>query len=65
MIFDRWGDKVFLAEDFAPNDVEAGWDGTSQEKADEYNVGVFVYVAEVTFKDGTVKQYSGDVTLIR
>src|SRR5690606_15986117 len=27
-IFDRWGNQVFLLENFPPNDDSIGWDGT-------------------------------------
>ena len=62
-IFDRWGEQVFEARDFAPNDPTAGWNGLHQGQM--MDPGVFVYLAEVEFVDGEVVIYEGDVTLIR
>jgi gliding motility-associated-like protein len=62
-IFDRWGEKVFEARDFRPNDPSRGWDGRHRGRF--MNPAVFVYVAEVEFIDGSVKLYKGDVTLMR
>ncbi|MEM6723128.1 MAG: gliding motility-associated C-terminal domain-containing protein, partial [Bacteroidota bacterium] len=62
-IFDRWGELLFTANDFQPDDPTFGWDGTM--KGQELNPGVYVYFAEVEFIDGVVVPISGDVTLIR
>ena len=62
-VFDRWGDKVFVGEHLAPNDVSAGWDGRVGNK----NVapGVYIWQALVVFPDGKVELYAGDVTVAR
>ncbi len=62
-IFDRWGDKVFLNKDFPVNEEEYGWDGSSRNQ--DLVPGVFVYVAKVTFINGTSETYFGEFTLIR
>jgi hypothetical protein len=62
-VFNRWGKSVFEKFDFAPNDPLTGWDGKIQ--GDKALPAVFVYVAEVLFKDGETEQYRGDVTLVR
>jgi hypothetical protein len=62
-VFNRWGKAVFENQDFAPNDPTAGWDG--RVKGDKAEPAVFVYIAEVLFKDGETVQYRGDVTLVR
>ena len=62
-IFNRWGKEVFERLDFAPNDPLQGWDG--RIKGDQAAPAVFLYIAEVLFKDGETVQYKGDVTLIR
>ncbi len=62
-IFNRWGKEVFERFDFAPNDPLQGWDG--RIKGDQAAPAVFLYIAEVVFKDGETVQYKGDVTLIR
>jgi len=63
MIFDRWGEKVYHNQDFAPNDIQAGWDGTLNGEL--LNPAVFVYVVEVEFDNGDIGSFSGDITLIR
>lgn len=62
-VYSRWGNHVFHSENVAPNDELLGWDGNFNGRP--LNPGVFVYLAEVEFLDGEVKQYSGDVTLIK
>ena len=62
-VFSRWGNLVFENNNFQPNDLNAGWDGTFNEKT--LNPDVFVWKAQVRFKDGETKWYQGDVTLIR
>jgi len=62
-ILDRWGDQVFQATDFPPNDPAVSWDGTFRGQA--LQAGVFVYVIEVIYIDGKRKVYSGDISLIR
>lgn len=63
LIFDRWGNQVFQAQNIAPNDLAGGWDGTF--KGQPAQSGVYIYYAEVAFSDGVDIQYSGDVTLMR
>lgn len=63
MIFTRWGEPVFEASDFKPNDPDFGWNGDF--KNERMNPGVFVYFAEVEFIDGLVELYKGDVTLMK
>lgn len=58
-IFDRWGEQVFHAENFTPNDKNFAWDG------DRFAVGVYTYYAEIEFKDGEVVIKKGDFTLIK
>lgn len=62
-VFNRWGGQVFSRDNFSPNDPELGWNGTFRGR--EMNPGVFVYLIELLLKDGEVKLYKGDVTLIR
>jgi gliding motility-associated-like protein len=61
-IFDRWGNQVFLKENYMPDAAGIdGWDGTFNGRA--LDPGVFVYTARVLFIDGKVIDYSGSVTL--
>jgi len=62
-VYDRWGEMLYEAENFTTNDPAYGWDGMYRDQ--RLNPGVFVYVAEVAFIDGTILPYKGDVTLVR
>lgn len=62
-VFDRWGEKLFDASGFLPNDDSRSWDGTLKGQA--VLPGVYVYVAMVKFIDGEEKLYKGDVTVLR
>lgn len=60
-IFDRWGNKVFINENFKVNDPSEGWDGRQG-----YQVIQGVYTYRVDFKlDGKPEVQFGTVTLIR
>ena len=63
MIFDRWGELVHEATEFAPGSINAGWDGTFKGK--QMNPGVFVYYVEAETVDGRTATRKGDVTLAR
>jgi uncharacterized repeat protein (TIGR01451 family) len=62
-VFSRWGDKMFETSDLILNEPRLGWDGISRGK--EAPPGVYVWVAEVHFLDGTSAVLKGDVTLVR
>lgn len=62
-VFDRWGDLFFKRENFPPNDLSLGWDGTYNGK--DLNTNVFVYVIEIEFKDGETQIFEGDIHLMR
>jgi gliding motility-associated-like protein len=62
-IFDRWGNQVFVGEDFAPNDPLLGWDGTFKGK--KMNPAVFAYIAKVELINGDHLSRKGDITLLR
>ena len=62
-IFTRWGEQIFAAHNFMPNDPVHGWDGT--HKGQDLNNGVYVYFAEVEFIDGEKIIFEGDVTIVR
>lgn len=61
-VFDRWGEEVFLLQDFVA-DGQRGWDGRFKEN--DLNPAVFVYTTEIQFINGIRKIYTGDVTLKR
>jgi gliding motility-associated-like protein len=62
-IFNRWGQLVFLKENFFANDVNAAWDGT--KKGAYVTPDVYVYMIDLICENGNVITLKGDVTLIR
>jgi len=62
-ILDRWGELVFMEENFQPNDPQYGWNGMFRGKL--FSPQVFVYLAEIEFVDGEVVIYKGGVHLVR
>jgi len=62
-IFDRWGNQVFVGEDFEPNDPLKGWDGSFKGK--KMNPAVFAYIARVELINGDLVNRKGDITLLR
>lgn len=62
-IFDRWGNKVAILKNLPPNDGSLGWDGWFQDGM--ALPGVYVYAAELLWKDGSSIHVSGNVTLMR
>jgi gliding motility-associated-like protein len=56
-IYNRWGEEVFQTES-----LREGWDGTY--KGVKQTPQSFVFVADVTFYDGTEKTLRGNITLI-
>ncbi len=63
IIYDRWGEQVFSAQNIQPNSPGDGWDGTFKGKTLESDV--FVYYIEAVCDLGDVLQYKGDISLIR
>ncbi|MBK7093852.1 MAG: gliding motility-associated C-terminal domain-containing protein [Saprospiraceae bacterium] len=59
MIFDRWGEKLFAAENLRSNDFTAAW-----RPGKKYNPGVFVWVIKYEF-EGESKTLAGDITLLQ
>lgn len=62
-IFDRWGNQVFVNDEFPPNEEQYGWNGEFKHQL--MNPAVFAYWARLRFVDGSVGAYKGDVTLVR
>ncbi len=62
-IFDRWGNQVFVNDEFSPNEENYGWNGSFRNA--EMNPAVFAYWVRVRYTDGTSGAFKGDVTLIR
>ncbi len=62
-IFNRWGQMVFIKENFFANDLNAAWDGT--KKGAYVTPDVYVYMIDLICENGNVITLKGDVTLIR
>ena len=59
LIFNRWGQEIFSTT----NINGRGWDG--KFNGVDQPQGVYVYVIDVTFKDGRSEHKQGNVTLLR
>ena len=57
-IYDRIGEMVYQGDENS-----TGWDATF--KGQPVNVGVFVYVVDITYDDGTRVNKKGDLTVVR
>jgi gliding motility-associated-like protein len=62
-IYDRWGNLVFQASHFQPDDTAFAWDGT--QRGQMLNPGVYVYRLKAIYQDDLIIAMSGDITLIR
>lgn len=62
-IFNRWGEAMYEAVNFQPNDPNFGWNGMHKGKL--MDPSVFVWWLEVEYINGKKKIYKGDVTLMR
>ena len=62
-IYDRWGELLYDNTSFPANTSSEGWDGIFRGKT--MPIGVYVWVAEVEFVDGRMKDLNGDVLLMR
>jgi gliding motility-associated-like protein len=60
-IYNRWGEVVYELNNFFANAPDQGWDG--RFRGDFLNPGVFIYYAEVLFKDGRIELLKGDVMI--
>ena len=62
-VFSRWGTLVHEANNFAPGDLNSGWDGMLNGR--KMNPGTFVYYVVVEFIDGKTAVFQGDIVLVR
>jgi gliding motility-associated-like protein len=62
-IYDRWGESLYSQDNLPINNPNVGWDGSFRNAM--MMPGVFVYVAEIEFVDGSIQLYKGEVTLLR
>jgi gliding motility-associated-like protein len=62
-IFNRWGALLYEGKNLQGGTEKVGWDGTF--KGQPVDQGVYVYQIRIRFKDQTLVDYSGDVTILR
>lgn len=62
-VFDRWGNLLFIQEDFIPTNKSIFWDG--KHKGSLMSNGVYIYQIEIETFGGIIEQLSGSVTLMR
>ncbi len=62
-IFSRWGELLFEAKNFPPDDPTYGWDGTFKGKP--LQPGTYFWLAEITLREGNKKLETGSINLIR
>lgn len=62
-IFDRWGEKIFEASNFQPNIEQEGWNG--RFGGEMAMPSIYVYFAEVVYKDGRTGFFEGEFILMQ
>jgi gliding motility-associated-like protein len=60
-VYNRWGEVVYM--EISNDNFLTGWDGFYKSKPAP--VDVYVYAAEVTYSNGTMEMYSGNVSILR
>ncbi len=63
-IFSRWGELIFESNDCEYNGLNCSWNGNTQN-GQPVNPAVFVWRAEIEFKDGSIMICRDDVTLVK
>ena len=58
-IYNRWGSRVFQALNFQANDLNSAWTGEG------FPEGVYLYLAEIEYRDGGVEIKKGSLSLLR
>ncbi len=64
VIYNRWGNKVFERNNFAPNTASLGWDGRRSD-LQGMDAGVYVWFVEAVCDMGQTVSLKGTVTLVR
>lgn len=62
-IYDRWGNLMFTTKDIPPASPEEGWNGHFLGR--DVQPGVYVWKAEIEYKDDSIEIANGDITIIR
>ncbi len=61
-VFDRWGSVIFQREDIPLSEESLGWDGRLNGKYAPQ--GVYIYLIEIKFADGTTEHIKGDISVM-
>ncbi|MFK7809059.1 MAG: gliding motility-associated C-terminal domain-containing protein [Saprospiraceae bacterium] len=62
-IFSRWGEQVYEANNMQISDQRIGWDGQLEGK--DMGSGTYTWIAEVTYLDGYILSFRGEINLLR
>lgn len=62
-VYDRWGEAVYIRENFDINDSSAGWDGKYRDQV--LNPGIYMWFLEAVYPDGFTEIRRGQTTLLR
>ncbi len=62
VVVDRWGGLVFQNKDFLPNTSSGGWNGKYRGQLTA--AGVYVYMAKIQLKDGSIITKMGEVSVL-
>ncbi|HMS68776.1 MAG TPA: gliding motility-associated C-terminal domain-containing protein [Saprospiraceae bacterium] len=63
LVFDRWGNQIFMLENGTTNDPTMGWDGKTNGR--DLLPGSYIWKIVLSFKDGTSQSLVGDVFLVK
>ena len=60
IIYDRWGEKIFEQKGSA-----VSWNGANQKEGSICGIGVYVYLISVVDVHGSLKKFTGTISLLR
>lgn len=61
-IYNRWGSLVYHIENAKLGNLEQGWNG--EYKGKKLTTGVYIYVIDIEYGNGSSTVFSGDITLL-
>ena len=62
-IYDRWGTRIYSASNFGIYNNGFWWNGN--DAGYKFSTGVYAYIIEVEYFDGSRETFFGDITLLR
>ena len=63
LIYDRWGEQIYAAENFDVNDASIGWDGRFRNL--DVPEGIYVWRMKVKLRNGQIEDFKGQTTVVR